>query len=93
VLFSHASQVGGLCQKHSTIPLNLATRDFALRIVDELGAERIHFGEEMDVCCCEMQQRNHNLSRSVRTDMQGDVGRYGFAVQFDHRGLGRKSER
>ncbi|KAJ7887691.1 hypothetical protein B0H13DRAFT_2235085 [Mycena leptocephala] len=45
--FSHANQVGGLCQKHSTIPLNFATHDSALRIVDELGAERIHFGKEM----------------------------------------------
>ncbi|KAJ7872412.1 hypothetical protein B0H13DRAFT_2236271 [Mycena leptocephala] len=49
--FSHANQVGGLCQKHSTIPLNLATHDSALRIVDELGAERVHFGKEMDVLC------------------------------------------
>ncbi|KAJ7828306.1 hypothetical protein B0H13DRAFT_1917158 [Mycena leptocephala] len=46
--FSYANQVGGLCQKHSTISLNLATHDSALRIVDELSAERIHFGKEME---------------------------------------------
>ncbi|KAJ7707891.1 hypothetical protein B0H16DRAFT_1393244 [Mycena metata] len=48
VYFSHANQVGGLCQKHSRdIPLTLATHDSALNIVEALGDGKVHFGKEM----------------------------------------------
>ncbi|KAJ7429781.1 hypothetical protein B0H11DRAFT_2257746 [Mycena galericulata] len=52
VYFSHANQVGGLCQKHSSdipgiSPLTLATHDSALNIVDALGRGDVHFGKEL----------------------------------------------
>ncbi|KAJ7121422.1 hypothetical protein C8R44DRAFT_529506, partial [Mycena epipterygia] len=52
VYFSHANQVGGLCQKHSCNipgidPLTLATHDSALNIVEALGRGDVHFGKEL----------------------------------------------
>ncbi|KAK6992977.1 hypothetical protein R3P38DRAFT_3078646 [Favolaschia claudopus] len=46
--FSHANQVGGLCQKHSRgIPLDLKTHDSATRLVSCLHDGTLHFGKEM----------------------------------------------